>query len=146
MDKFIVYTDGGARGNPGPAALGYVIKNEKGETLKEHGEYLGETTNNEAEYRAPIAALKKIKATWGKEKAKKSEVIFFMDSELLVKQLNGQYKIENPNMQKFFLELWNLKIDFSKVSFTAISREKNKEADRMVNEALDAKGYNKQLL
>ncbi|MCH8244612.1 ribonuclease HI family protein [Patescibacteria group bacterium] len=145
MEKFIIYTDGGARGNPGPAALGYVIKNEKGETLKEHGEYLGETTNNEAEYRAPIAALKKIKALWGKEKAKKSEVMFFMDSELLVKQLTGQYKIENPNMQKFFLELWNLKIDFNKVSFTAISREKNKEADRMVNEALDVEGHSKQL-
>ena len=60
MDKFIVFTDGGARGNPGPAALGYVIKNEKGETLKEHGEYIGEKTNNEAEYRAPIFALKKM--------------------------------------------------------------------------------------
>lgn len=145
MDKFIVYTDGGARGNPGPAALGYVIKNEKGETLKEHGEYLGEKTNNEAEYRAPIAALKKIKATWGKDKAKKSEVAFFMDSELLVKQLTGKYKIENPNMQKFFLELWNLKVDFAKVTFVSIPREKNKEADRMVNEALDAKGHSKQL-
>ena len=130
MNKFTVYTDGGARGNPGPSAIGVVIKNVKGETLKEYGEYLGETTNNEAEYKAATFALKKIKSLWGKEKAKKTEVQIFADSELLVKQLNGQYKIENPNIQKFFLELWNLKIDFKKVSFTAVPREKNKEADQ----------------
>lgn len=146
MDKLIVYTDGGARGNPGPSAIGVVIKNAKGDTLKEYGEYLGETTNNEAEYRAPIFALKKIKSLWGKEKAKKSEVQIFADSELLVKQLNGQYKIENSNIQRFFLELWNQKVDFKKVSFTALRREKNKEADRLVNEALDAKGHPKHLL
>ena len=93
MDKFIVFTDGGARGNPGPAALGYVIKNERGETLKEHGEYIGEKTNNEAEYRAPIFALKKIKALWGKEKAKKTEVQIFSDSQLVVRQLNRKYKV-----------------------------------------------------
>ena len=145
MEKFIVYTDGGARGNPGPAALGYVIKNEKGDVLKEHGEYIGEKTNNEAEYKAAIFALKKIKSLWGKEKAKKTEIKVFADSELLVKQLNGQYKIENPNMQKLFLELWNLTIDFGKVSFTAVPRAKNKEADRLVNEALNAKGHTKQL-
>lgn len=146
MDKFIVFTDGGARGNPGPAALGYVIKNEKGETLKEHGEYIGEKTNNEAEYRAPIFALKKIKVLWGKEKAKKTEVQIFSDSQLVVRQFNREYKVENESMQKFFLELWNLTIDFKNVTFSAIPREKNKEADRMVNQALDAKGYTKQLI
>ena len=146
MDKFIVYTDGGARGNPGPAALGYVIKNEKGKILKEHGEYIGEKTNNEAEYRAPIFALKKIKALWGKDKAKKAEVQIFSDSQLVVRQFNREYKVENENMQKFFLELWNLTIDFKNVTFSEIPREKNKEADRMVNQALDAKGYTKQLI
>jgi len=145
MEKFVVYTDGGARGNPGPAALGYVIKNEKGDVLKEHGEYIGEKTNNEAEYRAAIFALKKIKSLWGKAKAKKTEVQLFCDSELLVKQLNGQYKVENAKIQQFFLQLWNLKVDFRKVSFTAVPRAKNKEADRLVNEALDAKGHTKQL-
>lgn len=145
MDKFIVYTDGGARGNPGPAALGYVIKNEKGKTLKEHGEYIGEKTNNEAEYKAAIFALKKIKALWGKEKAKKAEVQIFSDSQLVVRQFNRQYKVENANMQKFFLELWNLTIDFGSVTFTEIPREENKEADKMVNQALDAKGHTKQL-
>jgi len=145
MDKFIVYTDGGARGNPGPSAIGVVIKNAKGQTLKEYGEYLGETTNNEAEYKAAIFALKKIKSLWGKEKAKKTEVQLFADSELLVKQLTGQYKVENTKIQQFFFELWNVKVDFKKVSFTAIPREENKEADRLVNEALDAKGHTKQL-
>ena len=145
MEKFLVYTDGGARGNPGPAALGVVIQNSKRETLKEYGEYLQETTNNEAEYQAPIFALKKIKSLWGKEKAKKAEVQIFSDSELLVKQMNGEYKVENENIQKFFLQLWNLKVDFKKVSFTAVPREKNKEADRLVNETLEGKGYTKQL-
>jgi len=145
MQKFIVHTDGGARGNPGPAALGVVIANEKGEVLKKYGEYIGETTNNVAEYSAVIFALKKIKSLWGKENAKKSQVQVFTDSELLVKQMNGEYKIEHSNIQTLFLELWNLKIDFKNVSFSAIPREKNKAADRLVNEALDAKGYTKQL-
>lgn len=145
MKKFIVYTDGGARGNPGPAALGVVIANERGEVLKKYGEYLGETTNNTAEYEAAIFALKKIKSLWGKKAAKSAEVQVFADSELLVKQLNGEYKIEHSNIQSLFLELWNLKIDFKKVSFTAIPREKNKAADRLVNETLDAKAGAKQL-
>ncbi|MDP2664960.1 MAG: ribonuclease HI family protein, partial [bacterium] len=103
MHKFIVYTDGGARGNPGPAALGVVICNEKGEILEKYGEYLGEVTNNEAEYRAPIFGLKKIKALFGKEKAKESEVQILTDSELVAKQMNGEYKVEHPTTQKFFL-------------------------------------------
>ncbi|MBI4138136.1 MAG: ribonuclease HI family protein [Candidatus Wildermuthbacteria bacterium] len=139
MNKFIVYTDGGARGNPGPAAIGVVIKNEKGQTLKEYGEYIGETTNNEAEYRAAISALKKIKSAWGKESAKRTKVLVCADSELLVKQASGQYKIEHPKIQQFFLELWNAKVDFAEVLFKAVPREQNKEADRMVNQALDQK-------
>ncbi len=135
--SFVTYTDGGARGNPGPAALGVVIYDGKGNILKKYGEYLGNTTNNEAEYRAAISALKKLKALIGKEKAKKSDVHMRADSELLVKQMTGRYKVENENMQKFFLDLWNLTIDFKKVSFEAIPREQNKAADAMVNEAID---------
>jgi ribonuclease HI len=145
MGKFIVHTDGGSRSNPGPAAIGIVISNEKRQKLKEFGEYLGTATNNEAEYTAAITALKKIKSLWGKENAKRSEVNMFADSELLVKQMKGEYKIENAKIQPLFLELWNLMIDFKKVSFTAIPREKNKAADRLVNEALDAKTRAKQL-
>ncbi|MBI1984984.1 MAG: ribonuclease HI family protein [Candidatus Wildermuthbacteria bacterium] len=146
MPKFIVRTDGGSRSNPGPAALGAVICNEKGDKLKEYGEYLGVKTNNEAEYQAVIFALKKIKSTWGKEEAKKSEVKVLADSELLVKQMTGRYKIENEKLQPLFLELWNLLMDFKKVEFQAVPREQNKEADRLVNEALDAKSSSKQLL
>ena len=145
MQKFIVHTDGGSRNNPGPAALGVVIANEKGEVLKKYGEYIGETTNNVAEYSAVIFALKKIKSVWGKKNAKNSSIEIFADSELLVKQLNGEYKIEHPNIQPLFLQIWNLKIDFKKVSFSSIPREKNKEADRLVNEALDAQGKAKRL-
>lgn len=138
MNAYIIHTDGGARGNPGPAAIGAVIANDQGSVLKEISEYIGETTNNEAEYRAAIAALKKLKALVGKAEAKKSSVLVSADSELLVKQMNGEYKIENANIQKFFLELWNLKIDFGKVLFQAVPREQNKAADRLVNQALDS--------
>jgi ribonuclease HI len=144
--KFIVHTDGGSRSNPGPAATGIVISNEKGQKLKEFGEYLGTATNNEAEYTAAIGALKKIKSLWGKENAKKSEVDMFADSELMVKQMRGEYKIENAKIQPLFLELWNLIIDFKKVRFSAIPRERNKDADRLVNETLDAKAGAKRLL
>lgn len=144
--KFIVCTDGGSRGNPGQAALGVVICDEKGKPLREFGEYLGIKTNNEAEYQAVIFALKKIKALWGKEEAKKSDIKVLADSELLVKHMNKQYKIENEKLQPLFLELWNLQIDFKGVEFIAVPREKNKAADRMVNQALDEKAANKQLL
>ena len=143
--KFIAHTDGGSRSDPGPAAIGVVISNEKSQVLKEFGEYLGHATNNEAEYTAAITALKKIKSLWGKENAKKSEVGIFADSELLVNQMNGEYKIENAKIKPLFLEFWNLVFDFKKVKFSAIPREQNKEADRLVNEALDAKAGAKRL-
>ena len=145
MKNFVIHTDGGARGNPGPAAIGAVIEDEDGKVVKEISEYIGEATNNEAEYRAAITAIKKLKALVGKAEVKKSSVLLVADSELLVKQMNGQYKIESVNTQKSFLELWNLKVDFGKVEFRHITREKNKAADRLVNEALDAKEQVKQL-
>ncbi len=137
MSKIIVYTDGGARGNPGPAGIGVVIK---GEGLdKKYGEYIGETTNNEAEYQALIFALKKTKSLIGKKNAKQAELECFLDSELVVKQLNHQYKIEKEKKKKFFIQIWNLMLDYKKVVFSHILREENKEADKMVNLALDKK-------
>lgn len=128
-----MYSDGGSRGNPGPAALGVYI-----ETLgKRYGETLGVKTNNEAEYAAILFGLKKIKALLGKVKAKKAVIECRMDSELAVRQLNHIYKIENPNIQKTFLEIWNLSLDFGAVSFVHVRREQNAEADREVNRALD---------
>ena len=146
MKKIVIYTDGGSRGNPGKAAIGVVFCNEKGEVIKKFGEYLGDNlTNNEAEYQAVIFALKKFKSVFGKSIAKVSEVEVRSDSELLVNQMSGKYKIENENIQKFFIEIWNLMIDFQGVKFKAIPREKNKEADAMVNEALDGLGSSQKL-
>ena len=147
MKKIIIYTDGGSRGNPGKAAIGVVFCNEKEEIIKRFGEYLGDNlTNNEAEYQAVIFALKKFKAVFGKKIAEVSEVEIRSDSELLAKQMSGIYKIEDEKIQRFFIEIWNLKIDFKGVKFKAIPREKNKEADRLVNEALDQQMTTQSLL
>jgi len=146
MKKIIIYTDGGSRGNPGKAAIGVVFYNENEEIIKKFGEYLGDNlTNNDAEYQAVIFALKKFKTLFGKEIAKVTELEIRSDSELLVNQMSGKYKIENEKIQKFFIEIWNLKIDFVSVKFKAIPREKNKEADALVNEALDAQAGSKTL-
>ena len=142
MRKITIFTDGGSRGNPGPTAIGVVFCNEKGEAFKKYSEYIGEATNNEAEYRAVVFALKKFKALFGKKLAESSEIEVRADSELLVKQLNGQYKILEPKIQALFLAVWNLKLDFKKVKFKLIPRGNNKEADRLVNEALDTKQGN----
>jgi len=140
--SYIIYTDGGSRGNPGPSALGVVIQNSQGDTIKGYGEYLGTGTNNEAEYKAPISGLKKLKLMIGKQKAKKANIKIIADSELLVKQLTGKYKVTDSKMQKLFLELWNLKIDFGSVAFEAVPRDQNQDADGFVNEALDAENRN----
>ncbi len=139
MSKIIIYTDGGSRGNPGPSAVGVVIQNEKGETLKSYGEYIGEGTNNEAEYKAIIFGLKKMKHLFGKEKTKAMEVEIRVDSELAFRQLTGKYKIESENIKPLFIDVWNLKFDFKNISFKHIPREQNSEADKMANRALDAK-------
>lgn len=137
MERYIIHTDGGSRGNPGPAAIGVVIEAGNESLKKEYGEYIGETTNNEAEYRAVIFALKKLKSLIGKGKASQAEVLVHADSELLVKQMNGEYKINDKNIKDWFIDIWNLRLDFGKVTFTHVFREKNKAADRMVNVALD---------
>lgn len=142
MKKIIIYTDGGSRGNPGPAATGVVFCNEQGQEIKKYSQFIGDATNNEAEYYGLIFALEKFKNFFGKKLAKNSEIELRSDSELLVKQLNGEYKILEPKIQLLFLKAWNLKLDFKKVKLRLISRERNKVADRLVNEALDS--YQKQ--
>ena len=138
-NKITIHTDGGSRGNPGPASIGVVIEGDL-TGKKEFGEYIGETTNNEAEYRAVIFALKKVKALLGADKSKDSSLEFFLDSELVVKQLNKEYKLKDKNIQNFFIEIWNLTFDFGGVSFRHIPREENTEADRIVNQVLDREG------
>jgi ribonuclease HI len=133
MERIVMYSDGGSRGNPGPAALGVYI-----ETLdKRFGEFLGTKTNNEAEYAAIAAGLRKIKSTIGKERAKRSHIECRMDSELACRQLNHIYKIENAKLQPLFFEVWNLTLDFGTVSFLHIPREQNAVADAEANKAMD---------
>jgi len=147
MRKIIIYVDGGSRGNPGPAAIGVLFCNEKKQCFKRYSEYLGDNiTNNEAEYRAVIFALQKFKLVFGKKLAQNSEIELKSDSELLVKQLQGSYKILDEKIQPLFLKVWNLKIDFKRVKFTLVSRENNKEADQLVNEALDHSHSTQKLL
>lgn len=135
MRKIIIYTDGGSKGNPGPAAIGVLFCNQKNQVIKNYSQYLGKATNNVAEYQAVIFALKKFKATFGKKLAKSTEIEIRSDSQLLISQLNGKYKILDEKIQSLFLEVWNLKFDFKKVKFRLISRKKNKEADSLVKEA-----------
>ena len=144
--KILVYTDGGARGNPGPAAIGVVIADGKGAAVKKYSEYVGEATHNIAEYSAIVFALKKIKALYGKEKIVKMEIEVRSDSELIVKQLNHQYKIEDEGLQLLFIKIWNILIDFGPVNFAYVPRKENKEADRLVNECLDAQDKVRKLL
>lgn len=143
--EITIYTDGGARNNPGPAAIGVVIQ-KQGQTLKKYNEFIGEATNNEAEYQAIVFALKKAKLLFGKKKTKEMEIEICSDSELAIKQLNHDYKIKETNLQPLFIKVWNLTIDFKQVSFKHILREKNKEADRLVNQALDEQERTQTLL
>src|SRR3990170_8411688 len=139
MDKLIIYTDGGSRGNPGPSAIGVVFADpETGQVLKTYGELVENGTNNEAEYKAIIFALKKAKALYGKDKVKNMEVEMRMDSELACKQLSGEYKLSTKHIQELFIEVWNLKTDFGKVSFAHIPREQNALADAALNRAFDS--------
>lgn len=126
-----IFSDGGARGNPGPAGIGAVIYNEDNKILAQISEYLGVTTNNQAEYRALIAALKKAKEL-GAQK-----VECYLDSELVVKQLNREYKVKNKDLAPLFLEIHNLSLAFSNITFSHVRREYNKEADKLANEAMD---------
>lgn len=137
--KTIIYTDGGSRGNPGPAGIGVVFCDEKGKVIKEYGEKIGRATNNEAEYEAVIFALQKAKLLFGGKKAKTMEVEVRTDSEFLAKQMNGKYKILDRRIEQLFLKVWNLKIDFEKVTFMHIPRNENADADKLVNKALDSK-------
>lgn len=133
IDKLIIYTDGGARGNPGPAGIGAVLKNENGEIVAEISEYIGETTNNQAEYRAVAAAIAKARELGAEE------LNFYLDSELVVKQINGEYKVKNKDLAPLFVKIYNARQGFKKTTFRHIPREKNGEADRLANLAMDRK-------
>lgn len=129
----VIYADGGSRGNPGPAAAGVVITDETGKILKEYSHHLGEVTNNQAEYEAVIFALQKAK------QLKFKNIEIRVDSELIGRQLLGEYKIKDSDLQPLFIKAWNLRLDYDKVDIKIIRREKNKIADKLVNRELDSK-------
>ncbi len=131
--KVTTFTDGGARGNPGPAATGVVIKDDANNTIDSYGEYLGEQTNNFAEYSALISALKRAKELGA------TEVECVLDSELVTKQMQGFYKVREPSLQKLFIQAYNAAVQFKKVKYRHTLRENNKEADAEVNKILDKK-------
>ncbi len=127
-----LFTDGGARGNPGPAAYGYVLEADDGTVLAAHGEAIGVATNNVAEYSALIAGLEKaVELGVG-------EVEVISDSELMVKQMRGEYKIKNEALRELSLRASHLARELGAVTYTAVRREHNKLADQLVNDALDA--------
>ena len=132
--KATLFTDGGARGNPGPAAYGYVLEAEDGTILDARGERIGVATNNVAEYRALVAGLEKAL------ELAVPEVEVVSDSELLVKQMRGEYRVKNAALQELSIQAARIAREIGNVSYTAVRREHNELADRLVNEALDAVG------
>lgn len=135
--KLVAYIDGAARGNPGPAGIGVVLKDESGNAVNEISKFLGETTNNIAEYSAFLEALREAGELGYKE------VIVYSDSELLANQLNGEYKVKNDNLKILFGKALELINNFKKVEIKHIDRENNKEADKLANKAINLSGFNK---
>ena len=136
--KIIINTDGGSRGNPGIAGAGAVISDEEGTVIKKVCRPLGIMTNNEAEYQAVILGIETAKKTFGKEKLADMEVEMRMDSELVCRQLRGEYQIKEEKLHPLFIKIWNMRVaDFPKISFNHVRREQNKLADIMANEAMD---------
>lgn len=130
--KLVVNVDGGARGNPGPAAIAAVVQGADGEVLEERGERIGEATNNVAEYRALLLGIERAAALGA------SELELVGDSELVVKQMKGEYKVKDAGMRKLHAEAKRALRGFDGWSIRHVRREQNAEADRLVNEALDA--------
>lgn len=136
--ELFIFADGGARGNPGPAAIGFIIKDSKGKILKREGKYIGETTNNVAEYQAVIESLKWIKKNLINSVVSINSINFFLDSKLIVNQLNGLFKIKNSNLRGLIVKVRQLEQEVGgNVSYNFIPREKNKEADTLVNQSLE---------
>lgn len=137
MKKIFINTDGGARGNPGPAGIGFIITEEGGEVLAEDSKFLGETTNNVAEYTALIEALLKTVALFG-EDTRVIAVAVRLDSELVVKQLAGHYKVKHAGLKPLFARVRELTSrHFPNISFSHVRRIENARADKLANEAMD---------
>lgn len=139
METIFVNTDGGARGNPGPAAVGVYVTDAAGQVIREVKQTIGNATNNYAEYYAVSLALETLKQLYGK-RTKELDIQVRLDSELVKKQLSGEYQIKEPGLVPLFIEIHNQRVSsFPRLTFTHVPRAQNKEADRLVNEALDGK-------
>lgn len=137
--KLIIHTDGGARGNPGPAACGVIIEDEQGKQIAKLGKALGVRTNNQAEYGGVIIAMEYVNKNLLAER-KISELNFYLDSDLIVNQLSGKYKIKSPELAMLAIKAKNLEKEISvTVTYRQIPREQNKSADKIVNQVLDSK-------
>ena len=133
----MIHADGGARGNPGPAGIGFVIKDSSGREIYQEGKYIGEATNNAAEYTAVIEALKYLVKDF-KNRREVNEIKFFLDSLLVVNQLNGVYKIKNAKLRNLIIKVRQLEKEIGKnIYYLHVPRERNKEADALVNQSLD---------
>ncbi len=136
FNKLFIYTDGGSRGNPGPSAVGVYVEDENGKTIQKIAKKIGEATNNIAEYVAIIEALE-----WFKTSSFKSTISgldFFIDSRLVVNQINGLFKVKNSNLRNFILKIRELEQELkTRIDYQLIPREKNWRADKLVNQALD---------
>lgn len=132
FQKIKIYTDGGARGNPGPAGIGVVVYDCDDKIINKKSQFIGRATNNQAEYRAVIAAFDLISTI------EVAEIDFFLDSELVVKQLKGEYKVKNKDLALLFVKVYNRTLKYKKIIFKHIRRELNKEADKLANIAMDS--------
>ena len=132
-NKLLLYSDGGARGNPGPSAIAFLAVNEKGDILTANARFLGIRTNNQAEYEALIYALEYA------SNLKAQQVVCYLDSELVCKQLNGQYQVKNPQLFQLYRKVQSIKKTFLDISFLNVPRENYyiQKADMLVNQTLD---------
>jgi ribonuclease HI len=135
-NAFFLYADGGARGNPGPAGIGAVIFDAKKNKVKELYKYIGETTNNNAEYNALIYGLEELRSL------RADKVVINLDSELVVKQLNGEYRVKNSEIKPLFEKAVAILKNFKSFEIRHIDRSENKEADKLVNKAINLSGLN----
>lgn len=132
--KLIVYTDGASRGNPGHASYGFTISNENGKLIYQEGKYIGITTNNVAEYKAVLEALKYVRKIFSSIPVK---IDFYMDSKLVVEQLSGRFKIKSPHLKELVEKIRILTSELGSMVFTHVKRSENTQADKLANMALD---------
>jgi probable phosphoglycerate mutase len=135
--EFTIFADGGSRGNPGPAGAGAIVRDAHGKVIAEISEYLGVNTNNFAEYTGILSALEALHKKLGNEESASAIVVVKMDSMLVVKQMNGEYRIKHPNLKPLAARVNEIRKKFKSVTFVHVYREHNKEADHLANLAMD---------